>query len=215
MPTWLGGGAMFDLGCHIVDIMRWFMGPPKSVVAKINNLTNAYPIDDNSAVVVEFESGALGVLECSWAQRRGPRPMEIYGTDGYVGRDPFGGVILASAALDPQGVQGLIRVEKLPEAQPHPMDQWVSAMLHDTPMTITRRGWPQPHRADGGHVRRLARGARISLLALCRGSRQLAGGCPECLTTPGALACGQAYQSARVSGKPLAPPSPGLSSSVW
>ena len=86
-----GGGAMFDLGCHIVDIMRWFMGPPKSVVAKINNLTNAYPIDDNSAVVVEFESGALGVLECSWAQRRGPRPMEIYGTDGYVGRDPFGG----------------------------------------------------------------------------------------------------------------------------
>jgi predicted dehydrogenase len=132
-----GGGAMFDLGCHIVDIMRWFMGPPKSVVAKINNLTNAYPIDDNSAVVVEFESGALGVLECSWAQRRGPRPMEIYGTDGYVGRDPFGGVILASAALDPRGVQGLIRVEKLPEAQPHPVDQWVSAMLHDTPMTIT------------------------------------------------------------------------------
>jgi len=132
-----GGGAMFDLGCHIVDIMRWFMGPPKSVVAKINNLTNAYPIDDNSAVVVEFESGALGVLECSWAQRRGPRPMEIYGADGYVGRDPFGGVILSSAALDPQGVQGLIRVEKLPEAQPHPMDQWVSAMLHGTPMAIT------------------------------------------------------------------------------
>ena len=132
-----GGGAMFDLGCHIVDIMRWFMGPPKSVVAKINNLTNNYPIDDNSAVVVEFQSGALGVLECSWAQRRGPRPMEIYGTEGYVGRDPFGGLILSSTQLDPQGVQGLIRVEKLPPAQPHPMDQWVAALLHDTPMTIT------------------------------------------------------------------------------
>jgi len=132
-----GGGAMFDLGCHIVDIMRWFMGKPRSVVAKINNLTNNYPIDDNSAVVVEFESGALGVLECSWVQRRGPRPIEIYGTEGYVGRDPFGGVILSSTLLDPQGVQGLIRVEKLPEALPHPMDQWISAILHDTPMTIT------------------------------------------------------------------------------
>jgi predicted dehydrogenase len=132
-----GGGAMFDLGCHIVDIMRWFMGKPKSVVAKINNFTNNYPIDDNSAVVVEFESGALGVLECAWVQRRGPRPMEIYGTEGYVGRDPFGGLILASTMLDPQGVQGLIRVEKPPEPLPHPMDQWISAILHDTPMTIT------------------------------------------------------------------------------
>jgi len=132
-----GGGAMFDLGCHIVDIMRWFMGRPVSVVAKVTNLTDKYPIDDNSAVVVEFESGALGVLECSWAQRRGPRPMEIYGTEGYVGRDPFGGVILESTQLDPQGVQGLIRVGKLPPAEPHPMDQWLSAILHDTPMTIT------------------------------------------------------------------------------
>lgn len=132
-----GGGAMFDLGCHIVDVMRWFMGQPKSVVAKINNLTGAYPIDDNSAVVVEFESGALGVLECSWAQRRGPRPWELYGTEGYVGKDPFGGLILESTQLDPEGVQGLIRVGKLPPAEPHPMDQWLSAILHDTPMTIT------------------------------------------------------------------------------
>ena len=136
-PDLAGGGAMFDLGCHIVDIMRWFMGEPRSVVAKINNLTNNYPIDDNSAVVVEFESGALGVLECSWAQRRGPRPMEIYGTEGYVGRDPFGGLILNSTMLDPKGVQGMLRVEELPEPLPHPMDQWINSILHDTPVTIT------------------------------------------------------------------------------
>lgn len=136
-PDLAGGGAMFDLGCHIVDVMRWFMGKPKSIVAKINNLTGIYPIDDNSAVVIEFESGALGVLECAWVQRRGPRPIEIYGTEGYVGRDPFGGLILTSSMLDSPGVQGMIRVEKLPDALPHPMDQWISAILHDTPMTIT------------------------------------------------------------------------------
>ena len=55
-----GGGALFDLGCHTVDVMRWFMGQPKSVVAKIQNFSGAYDIDDNSVVTVEFESGALG-----------------------------------------------------------------------------------------------------------------------------------------------------------
>jgi predicted dehydrogenase len=132
-----GGGAMFDLGCHVVDVMRWLLGKPKSVVAKMSNFSGNYPIDDNSAVVVEFESGALGVLECSWVQRRGPRPIEIYGTEGYVGRDPFGGMLLSSTQVEAEGVRGLIRVENLPPAQPHPMDQWISAILHDTPMTVT------------------------------------------------------------------------------
>ncbi len=33
-----GGGALFDLGCHTVDVMRWFMGEPKSVISKIQHL---------------------------------------------------------------------------------------------------------------------------------------------------------------------------------
>ncbi len=132
-----GGGAMFDLGCHVVDVMRWLLGKPKSVVAKMNSISGNYDIDENAAVVVEFESGALGVLECSWVQRRGPRPLEIYGTEGYVGRDPFGGMLLTSTQLEAEGLRGLMRVENLPAAQPHPMDQWISAILHDTPMTVT------------------------------------------------------------------------------
>lgn len=132
-----GGGAMFDLGCHIVDVMRWFMGRPRSVIAKVNQFADTYPIDDNSAVVVEFESGALGVLECAWVHRAGPNPMSIYGTEGYVGRDPHGGLLLSSTRLQPEGIAGYIKPARLPNALPHPMDQWISAILHDTEMTIT------------------------------------------------------------------------------
>ena len=98
-----GGGALFDLGCHTVDVMRWFMGKPKSVVAKINTFSDAYPIDDNSVIVVEFESKALGVLDTAWVQRSGPNPMEIRGTKGYVGRDASGGLILSSTDLEAEG----------------------------------------------------------------------------------------------------------------
>lgn len=31
----------------------------------------------------------------------------------------------------------MIRVEKLPDALPHPMAQWIDAILNDTPATIT------------------------------------------------------------------------------
>src|SRR5262249_33327605 len=81
-----GGGALFDLGCHTVDVMRWFMGEPVSVTAKVQNFSGAYDIDDNCVAVVEFKNGGLGILDVSWVQRAGMNPMEIYGTEGYIGR---------------------------------------------------------------------------------------------------------------------------------
>lgn len=146
-----GGGALFDLGCHTVDVMRWFLGEPKSVVAKIQNLSGAYPIDDNSVVVVEFKSGALGILDTAWVHRAGPNPVEVYGTEGYVGRSPGGGLTLSSTQLRPEGIDGAITPSKLPDALPMPMEQWISAILHGTPMTITVE--------DGRNLTQLLEGA--------------------------------------------------------
>jgi predicted dehydrogenase len=134
-----GGGALFDLGCHTTDVMRWLMGPPKSVIAKVQNFTGAYLIDDNTAAIIEFESGALGILDTAWVQRAGPNPYEFYGTDGYLGYNtgPGSGLMLTSTQLHPDDVQGYIYPTNLPKALPMPMDQWISAILHGTPMTIT------------------------------------------------------------------------------
>lgn len=133
-----GGGALFDLGCHTVDVMRWFMGKPKSVIAKINNFTNTYDIDDNSVIVVEFENKALGILDTAWVQQRtSPKPMEIFGTKGYIARDGLGGLTMRSTELEPSGVEGYINPANLPEELPLPFKQWVSAILHGTEMAIT------------------------------------------------------------------------------
>ena len=134
-----GGGALFDLGCHTTDVMRWFMGEPKSMVAKIQNFADAYPIDDNTVAVIEFKSGALGILDTSWVHRAGPNPYEIYGTDGYMGLNtaPNSGLVVNSTQLQMGELQGYIHPTNLPKAPPMPMDQWISAILHGTPMTIT------------------------------------------------------------------------------
>ena len=142
-PTLAGGGALFDLGCHTVDVMRWFLGEPISVIAKAQNFSGTYPIDDNTVAVIEFKSGALGILDVSWVHRAGPNPWEIYGTEGYLGRSiaPNTDMILNSQKMQIPGVSEAgspyITPTKLPEALPMPFEQWVSACLHGTKPTIT------------------------------------------------------------------------------
>lgn len=133
-----GGGSLFDLGCHTVDIMRWLLGPPASMVAKIQNYSGAYDIDDQAIAVAEFKSGAMGILDVSWLHRAGPNHIEIYGTEGYLGWDHRPGTVqIQSRKLAADGITGTITPDRLPNAQPMPMDQWVAAIETDSPTTIT------------------------------------------------------------------------------
>ena len=72
--------------------------------------------------------------------------------------NPGGGVVLASTKLQPEGVQGLVTVVGgrrggLPDALPHPMNQWISAILHDTPLTITvEDGWNVTQILEGAYT---------------------------------------------------------------
>jgi predicted dehydrogenase len=134
-----GGGAFFDLGCHRVDIMRWFLGDPASVVAQMQNVSGAYDIDDNMVATVTFRNHAIGILDVSWVHRYGPNPLELYGTDGYLGIDiaPHGPRIqFISSRISMGDIQGYITPTALPQALPMPLNQWISAIKDGTPMTI-------------------------------------------------------------------------------
>lgn len=148
-----GGGAFFDLGCHRVDVMRWFLGEPASVVAQMTNFSGAYDIDDSMVAVVTFRSHAIGILDVSWVQRSGPNPLEIYGTEGYLGIDaaPSGPrVQLISSRVGTGDIQGSIAPSNLPAAQPSPLHQWVSS--------IREGGFPSINIYDGWNLVQLLEG---------------------------------------------------------
>lgn len=133
-----GGGALFDLGCHTVDVMRWFLGEPASAVAKMNNFSGAYDIDDNCVLVVEFKNKAIGILDVAFVHRAGPNTMEIYGTEGFLANGlPGQPLTLISNKLKAGEVEGWITPTKLPQALPTPMQQWLGAIARDEPMHIT------------------------------------------------------------------------------
>lgn len=128
-----GGGALFDLGCHRVDIIRWLMGEPKSAIAKINNFTGNYPIDDNSVSVVEFANKALGVIDVAWTHRSGPNLLELYGTEGSLVAG-HGEMHFETRKLSDE--EKAEYIANAPAAPPEPMQQWINAILRDEPMTI-------------------------------------------------------------------------------
>jgi 1,5-anhydro-D-fructose reductase (1,5-anhydro-D-mannitol-forming) len=133
-----GGGSLFDLGCHTVDVMRWFLGEPESLTAMTSNFANAYDIDDQCVALIRFKSGALGILDVSWVHRAGPNTTEIYGTEGFVGTGyPGLGLQLQSRKLPLSDFDGVVLPRSLPKALPSPLEQWINAVEKGEPMTIT------------------------------------------------------------------------------
>jgi myo-inositol 2-dehydrogenase / D-chiro-inositol 1-dehydrogenase len=92
-----GGGALMDMGCHGLAWFRWMLGRrPKalSVYAHMSTVLHKgrTQCEDNSLCVVEFDGGAIGVAENSWAKHGGMDDrVEVYGTGGVVYADLFMG----------------------------------------------------------------------------------------------------------------------------
>ncbi|MBU3632884.1 Gfo/Idh/MocA family protein [Polynucleobacter sp. AP-Feld-500C-C5] len=68
--TWkLDGGVLSNQASHHIDLLEWMMGPVKSVFAKgITALANIES-EDTAVVVLNFESGAIGIIEATTATR--------------------------------------------------------------------------------------------------------------------------------------------------
>ncbi len=82
-----GGGAMMDMGCHGIEFARWLLGKPKikRVFASLGTYLHKKITkgEDDSVLLVEFETGARAVIENSWALRGGlDDRAEVQGTEG-------------------------------------------------------------------------------------------------------------------------------------
>ncbi len=83
--TWAldGGGAFMNQGIHFVDLLLSVMGPVQKVQAKTRTAAHKIEVEDQGVALIEFENGALGVIQASTAFFPGlPARLEIHGTRG-------------------------------------------------------------------------------------------------------------------------------------
>src|SRR5258708_26602877 len=82
-----GGGALMDLGCHGIAFCWWFLGKQKikSVYSQLSTQVNAHRTraDDEAITIIEFENGAIGMVENSWNRPGGmDDTIEVFGDKG-------------------------------------------------------------------------------------------------------------------------------------
>lgn len=82
-----GGGVLMDMGCHGISFCHWFMdrSPIESVMCQMGTYVHGDKTrgEDNCICLLEFENGAVGMVEDSWARRGGMDDrVEVYGEGG-------------------------------------------------------------------------------------------------------------------------------------
>ena len=79
-----GGGALINQGIHQIDLLLWFLGRVKSVQAQTALVAHeGLEVEDLACAMLQFENGAMGVIEGSTACWPGhPARIEVHGSEG-------------------------------------------------------------------------------------------------------------------------------------
>lgn len=74
------GGAMIDLGCHPMYLVRMFLGMPQDVSSSYGHVTRR-ELEDNAISVLHYDNGAIGLVETGFVTP-GYWGLELHGDKG-------------------------------------------------------------------------------------------------------------------------------------
>lgn len=83
--TWKydGGGALMNQSIHSIDLLQWYLGPVVRIFGWAKTLARRIEVEDTAVAVLEFQSGALGVIKgCTSVAPGFARKLGIYGSKG-------------------------------------------------------------------------------------------------------------------------------------
>jgi 1,5-anhydro-D-fructose reductase (1,5-anhydro-D-mannitol-forming) len=90
-PVKSGGGPLFDIASHRIDVLNFLFGRPTSVKAQLSNVIHHYAVEDNATVMIEYESGVRGVVDVRWHSKIHRDECRIRGTEGEIEMSPLNG----------------------------------------------------------------------------------------------------------------------------
>ncbi|MCC7491405.1 MAG: Gfo/Idh/MocA family oxidoreductase [Fimbriimonadaceae bacterium] len=97
-PALAGGGVVWDLGSHLLDLASWLLGPPRGVHGWRTAHGQAGRLDDTAVLTAQHESGAISILEMSFAVGATQQGVEASGTTGTLRCPGFGSSLVGATA---------------------------------------------------------------------------------------------------------------------
>ncbi len=94
-----GGGALRDLGTHMIDLLRFFGGEIIEINGYMDNIIYNSDVEDFASALVKFENGSYGSFNVSYNTRKAFNRIEILGQTGAISIENFIGVKGAPSKL--------------------------------------------------------------------------------------------------------------------
>ncbi len=82
-----GGGALVDMGIHVIDLIHYISGLKAVEVAAFNQTqTFGYEVDDSSNLIMKMDNGAVAYVDSNFniPDAASVAKLEIYGTKGSI-----------------------------------------------------------------------------------------------------------------------------------
>jgi 1,5-anhydro-D-fructose reductase (1,5-anhydro-D-mannitol-forming) len=90
-PAKAGGGPLFDIASHRIDVLNFLFGQPQRAVGQLSNVVHHYAVEDNATVMIEYVGGVRGMVDVRWHSKVHRDECRIRGTEGEMELSPLNG----------------------------------------------------------------------------------------------------------------------------
>ena len=126
-PAKAGGGPLYDIASHRIDVLNDLFGEPLRVCGHLSNAVHHYAVEDNATIMIDYANGVRGIVDVRWHSKVRRDECRIRGTDGEMELSPLNGPGL----VYPGGSENLAPHDNLH----YPMiENFVNAVLGKTPL---------------------------------------------------------------------------------
>ncbi len=150
-PEKSGGGALMDLGIHMVDLVRWMLGEVSSVFATTSSFFKKLKVDCSANAILKVESGALCSLQVGWLSSYQEDAITFWGTAGTLliepwfsykeivraNRNPVSRTYLVNKSLVKTILTYMSRTDETAESHSRLIQDFVTSVVNDISPPVT------------------------------------------------------------------------------
>lgn len=88
-----GGGATYEMGSHVIDLMEFFFGKPQKIIGTLMNQVYSEAVEDIAEAHMVYNGGMSANVHVNWSDYTYRKPMlklDIHGTKGKIQADLYG-----------------------------------------------------------------------------------------------------------------------------
>ena len=90
-PAKAGGGPLFDIASHRIDVLNFLFGQPLRAAGQLSNVVHPYAVEDNATLMIEYAGGVRGIVDVRWHSKINRDECRFRGTDGEMELSPLNG----------------------------------------------------------------------------------------------------------------------------